>query len=106
MIYEIKCRFCGKKDGAFDLPDKIWAGRTPTNELLGIEDHRCDSCGTAFGNYKDMQTEYKRDIKGSYDDFNTLMRASDYKRSKFDTLVSDIKEKKRDERGTLKPNKL
>ena len=92
-IYEIKCRFCGIKNGELKVPDNYLA-----NPLLEIADSRCDAHEIEHGNYKEMENEYKQKINKPNAEFLKIMQKSEFKRSKFDTeLEKEILEIKKKE---------
>lgn len=74
--YEIKCRFCGAKNGEIKVPDDY-----PFDPLTEIADSRCDLHEQQFGNYKEMENEYKMKIKKG--DFKKIMEKSEFKREFF-----------------------
>lgn len=83
--YEIKCRFCGIKNGEIEVPDNY-----SFDPLTEIADSRCDLHEQQFGNYKEMENEYKMKIKKG--DFKKIMEKSEFKKNNFDIeLKKEIK---------------
>lgn len=92
---EIKCRFCEKINGSFDVPDDVQASY---EEL--VEDARCDEHTELFGNYKNMQDEYIL-AGGTLEEFNRDIKKAEYKIQNFqqfiDTKREDTKPQKEQE---------
>lgn len=85
--YEIKCRFCGIKNGELQVPDNL------ANPLLEIADSRCDAHEIQFGNYKEMENKFKQIINKPNDDFLKIMTKSEFKKEKFDIEIENLKNK-------------
>ena len=88
-MFEIKCRFCDIKTGEIALPYALKDTKV-TNEILGIEDSRCDSCENEYGNFKQMAEEFERKNLGTYADFMVQIKKANFKKKDFDTLISNL----------------
>ena len=86
---EIKCRFCDKINGSFDIPDDVVA----TYEEL-VEDARCDEHEAKFGNYKDMEEAYLA-AGGSIENFKADIAEADYKIQNFQAFI-EVQQKRTD----------
>lgn len=85
MIYEILCRFCSNVNGTIELPDN-----SPVPE---ITDSRCDTHRVEFGEYGVMELKFKREIKGTHEEFLKAMEKAEYKKDKMDVEIKKLKEK-------------
>ena len=67
MIYELKCKLCGKKIGEWDVPeDKVPADGILNDEVLGIADNCCTECEVEHGSFKEMTEVFTQHVENDY----------------------------------------
>lgn len=67
MIYELKCKLCGKKIGEWDVPEnKIPADGILNDEVLGIADNCCTDCEKEHGSFKEMSEVFTQHVEDNY----------------------------------------
>ena len=84
-ILQLLCRFCGKQTGKY-----IYPGNLSVSDLH-IADIRCSEHGQEFGSFSKMSQDYMA-LGKTYDEFLTIIKKADYKRTKFDVEIAKVKE--------------
>ena len=84
--YQIKCRFCSNVNGTIELQDD--------SLVPEIVDSRCDTHKVEFGEYKDMEVKFRREVRGTHEEFLKIMEKAEFKKDKMDVEIEDIIRKK------------
>lgn len=88
LRYEIKCKFCNKVNGYFDVPDNA------PNPLLEIEDSRCDQHAKEHGDYKELEERFIKETKLDRSKFLEFIQKAEFKKGKLDIEIDNIKKDK------------
>ena len=95
-IIELKCRFEGTVLGTVEVEtDKMKQkyGKIPMPEEMGFIDLRCDSCTIMYGKYSEMERLFTT-AGGTMKQFEKHMKNNNYKNTKIDDAIKNIKEGK------------
>ena len=82
-IFEIKCRFCGKKLGDIKFQN-LEAGTLITPEMAGISDARCEADKVIHGDRREMFDQYIKEFPDDVVGFEKMLAESGYTKQNFD----------------------